>query len=170
MASDFWHYVQANTGNEFYVMGQYLCTALKRNHCKGTQLHCYVTGYTKAICARWELAACCAWRLGPRQKHGRNAATKGVRYFPPVLQLTANWSAHPITVPYHVPVKFTSKPFTIYKTTIISNKLTNQMQQSLQFITWSLFTAQHVSGVFTPIIRSSTTAVATSGCTVGTWW
>jgi hypothetical protein len=39
------------------------------------------------------------------------------------------------------------------------------MQQFLQFITWHLFTAQHVSGVLTPIIRNSTTAVAASGFT-----
>jgi len=50
-----------------------------------------------------------------------------------------------------------------------SNKLTNHMQQSLQFITRRLFTSQHVSGVLTPIIRSSTTVVAASGFSFRAW-
>jgi hypothetical protein len=44
------------------------------------------------------------------------------------------------------------------------------MQQFFSLLSRPLFTAQHVSGVFSPIIRSSMTAVVASGFTFVSWW
>jgi len=48
-----------------------------------------------------------------------------------------------------------------------SNESTNQMQQFLRFNARRLITAQHVSGILVPIIRSLSTAAAASGLPVG---
>jgi len=44
------------------------------------------------------------------------------------------------------------------------------MQQFFSLLSWCLFTAQHISGAFPPIIKSSMTAVAASGFTFVSWW
>jgi hypothetical protein len=51
-------------------------------------------------------------------------------------------------------------------------KLINQLDAAVncRLIVCRLNTAQNVSGIFMPIIRSLSTAAAASGFTVGTWW
>jgi hypothetical protein len=54
--------------------------------------------------------------------------------------------------------------------TFNSNKSPTWCNSFFSLLFWRLFTAQLISGVFPPIIRSSMTTVAASGFTFVSWW
>jgi hypothetical protein len=88
-----------------------------------------------------------------------NFCNQGVHYETPCI-FTNTYSAD----------GFSSLTFWHRSFTFNSNKSQIWSNNFFSLLSWSLFTAQHVLGVFPPIIRSSMTAVAASGFTFVSWW
>ena len=86
----------------------------------------------------------------------------------PICHLLALLGAHHILHISRIRVKENDKSLGFLSPciTIYSNKSTNQMHQPLRFIACRLNTAQNVSGILMPIIRSLSTAGAASGLTL----